>query len=100
MQENLLHFDMLNAVLILIMGIGAYRAFITRNTNFAESIKWHSEWIKKHSTECDARDKATTDILSELRTSNQHLVTLTEAQGHRLDRIEMQQDSDRRIPRR
>ena len=69
-------------MLVLVGGsIGAW--YTLRNDS-----KWHSEWIKKHTEESDAREQKTTEILSALLTTNAHLTTLTEGHGQRIDRIE------------
>lgn len=89
------HFDPLNAVLILIAIIAGYRAFISRETALEKDNAWHSEWIKKHSTECDQRERAYMGILAELKAGNAHLTTLTEGHGERLSRIENNLDKKR-----
>lgn len=90
-----LHFDPLNAVLILLAIVASYKGWISTQTHLENESKWHTEWIKKHSEECDQRDRNYTAIIIELQKSNSHLTTLTEADGKRLDRIEASIDKKR-----
>ena len=80
-----LHVDILNLV-VVIAGI------IVMWTTLRNDSKWHTQWIRKHDTECEEQRKANAKILTELQTSNAHLATLTESNGHRLNRIENQMD--------
>ena len=88
MPADWLHFDPIQTVLVSVAAIWAW--FKIR----ADS-EWHTEWIKRHSDECNDRDERTTKILIELQTSNAHLVTLTEGHNDRINRIEHQMDRAR-----
>ena len=85
MAFDLLHIDPINLI-IVVSGI------IVIWTTLRNDSKWHTDWIKKHSAECDELRKANNEILNELRTSNEHLSTLTESHHERLGRIETQMD--------
>lgn len=83
------HFDPVNLIVVLLAAAGAW--FSLRNDS-----KWHGEWIKRHSIECDEREKTTIRILSELQNSNAHLTTLTSGHHERIQRIENSMDREQR----
>ena len=85
MAQELLHFDPLTVAILVIGFIGTWYTL-------KSDSKWHTEWIKKHSAECDAREATTTKIFAELTTSNAKLTTLAETHDHRLERVEGQLD--------
>lgn len=89
---GLIHFDHIDPVMLVIVA----SAFIGQWYLQKGTSKWHTEWIQKHDKECDERRETNNTILVELKTANSHLVTLTEAHGHRLDRIESIQDRSAR----
>lgn len=82
--EKLLHFDPVN-LLMLLVGVGFIYATLRSDS------QWHTEWIKRHSSECDAKDKLITEILVELRTSNARLIELTAFHSAGLAKLEEEQ---------
>jgi len=84
--DQLLKFDPVEVVVIALGFIGTW-------VTLRNDSKWHTAWIKKHSTECDEQRKANNEILTELRTSNAHLCTLTESHHERLVRMETRIDA-------
>ena len=83
--DQFLHFDPITLIAILVGIVGGW--YTLRNNS-----KWHTEWIKKHSKECDDYTKLNNEILSELQQSNARLTTLTEGHHERIARIETQLD--------
>ena len=57
-MDELLKFDPIEVIVIVCGFIGTWY------TLRADS-KWHTEWIKKHSTDCDEQRKANIEILTE-----------------------------------
>jgi hypothetical protein len=89
------HFDPFNAFLVLIAILASYRGWISTQASLKKDSDWHSEWIRRHSDECDERDRTYIGLLIELQKGNAHLTTLTEGQGERIARIETQMDRKR-----
>ena len=85
-MDELLKFDPIEVIVIVCGFIGTWY------TLRADS-KWHTEWIKKHSTDCDEQRKANNEILAVLRASNERLCALTEGHHERLGRIETRIDT-------
>lgn len=84
-MKELFHVDAVQLV-VLIAG------FIAMFVRLKGNTEWQGTWIKKHSEECDQREKTVNKILVELQTSNAHLTTLTVNQGDRISRLEHQAD--------
>jgi hypothetical protein len=82
---DLTHFDPITIGIIVAGFIGTWA--VLRNDS-----KWHSDWIKKHSAECDEQRLLNTAIFTQLKESNARLTVLTEGHDHRLERIENQMD--------
>lgn len=80
-----------NLITILLISIGFIGTWYTLKSD----SRWHTTWIKKHSEDCDEYRKINAEVLTEIRTTNAHLVTLTEAHDHRLGRLEQQADRGR-----
>src|SRR3990167_4071313 len=80
-MTDLLNFDPIT--LIVVLG-----GFIATWATLRGDSRWHTEWIKKHSKECDEQRKANNEILTELRASNTHLVTLTTTHHERMGKID------------
>lgn len=83
-----LHFDPVNLA-VVIAGIIAFWVTLRKDSD------WHGSWIKKHDAECDQQRQINNRILTELQKTNEHLITLTESHGGRIDRIENQMDRAR-----
>ena len=87
-MSNLIHFDLLNLIVVVVGLIGAYFTLV-------RDMRWHTEWIKKHDAECDEQRKNINAVFSELKTSNSHLSTLVDSHHDRIVRIENQIDRGR-----
>ena len=81
MPSELLHFDPITVIVVI-------ASVIITWANLRRDSKWHSAWIKKHSEECDAREKQVTTVLLEMRTSNAHLETLVTSHHESIQRID------------
>lgn len=84
-MKDILHFDVVNVMTTICIAIAAWVGM--RNT-----ITWHTAWIQKHSAECDEQRRMNNRLLTELQTTNAHLITLAETYGERLERLEKQID--------
>lgn len=80
-MKDLFHIDPLTAILVLVGFVGMW--YTLRNDS-----KWHTEWIKKHDMECDEQRITTNRLITEIQSTNSRLVTLAEAHGDRLNRVE------------
>lgn len=89
-MKDLLHFDLVTVVVLLAGFVGTWYTL-------KSDSRWHTAWIKKHSEDCDEYRKGNAELLTAIRTTNAHLVTLTEAHDHRLERLEQQSDMAKRI---
>ena len=84
----LTHFDPANAAIVILCALFLWLLF-------GRDVRWHSAWIKKHSTECDEQRKQNNEILTELRTTNARLATLADVHCDRIERLEHQVDAVR-----
>lgn len=80
-MKELLHFDPLNLIVVVLAAVGAY-------FTLQRDSKWHTQWIQKHDKECDEQRTINTGLFTELKSMSAHLATLTEAHEKRLDRAE------------
>ena len=92
--ESLFHFDPLNVVLLVLGMIGAWYSLRDKVSASTKDIAWHSEWIKKHSVDCDEQRRLNNEILASLRESTMRLTTLTESHHERIARIEGREDRE------
>lgn len=88
-MKELLHFDPITLITVVIAFLG--NQYVGSLLNKKDS-KWHSDWIRKHSAECDEQRKENSEILTELRTGNATLAALVTSHNDRIGRIETQMD--------
>lgn len=77
-MENWFHFDPIQVVLIVASAVTIW-------TQLRSSVKWHSEWIKKHDRECD-------ELRSSQKGINEKLTVLVDTHCDRLERLENWRD--------
>lgn len=80
-MKELLHFDPIT-LLVLIGG------FIGTWTSLRKDSSWHTQWIQKHSEQCDEQRKQNNDIITSLKASTAQLVTLTDGHHERMNKID------------
>jgi len=85
--ESLLHFDPVT-ILIVVAGV------IVIWTRLKDSVKWHSDWIRKHDTLCTEHKKDLNKVLTKVESNQTRLITLAEGHSERIDRLEIWRDKN------
>jgi hypothetical protein len=88
------HLDPVNLIVVVAGFIVAWFKFFRKSDQVASTVTLYGEWIRKHDKECDEQRRITSTILTEMKTANAHLATLTEGHEKRLDRLENAADRE------